>query len=214
MTTEVNDHSSAHRKRDIRAPGILVWSTTEKSCLPHSSLLPRGLVSADGIPDFVVPGRCAKVANQDKFDLRRYSGRWYQTQIIDNAYQPYTRCIHSNYDYSDSDYGFKVTTAGFSPNNEYLRLQGKIYPTKDFPAAHMLIDFPTVFAAPYEVIETDYDSYSCVYSCIDWNGYKSEFVFRLPVQRTTSAPPSSRKNGVDFSSFNEVAHTAECVYRA
>jgi len=29
------------------------------------------LVSADGIPDFVVPGRCAKVANQDKFDLRR-----------------------------------------------------------------------------------------------------------------------------------------------
>ncbi|ROT83856.1 crustacyanin subunit A [Penaeus vannamei] len=94
------------------------------------------LVSADGIPDFVVPGKCAKVANQDKFDLRKYSGRWYQTQIIDNAYQPFTRCIHSNYDYSDSDYGFKVTTAGFSPSNEYLRMQGKIYPTKDFPAAH------------------------------------------------------------------------------
>ncbi|XP_027238707.2 crustacyanin-A2 subunit [Penaeus vannamei] len=178
------------------------------------------LVSADGIPDFVVPGRCAKVANQDKFDLRRYSGRWYQTQIIDNAYQPYTRCIHSNYDYSDSDYGFKVTTAGFSPNNEYLRLQGKIYPTKDFPAAHMLIDFPTVFAAPYEVIETDYDSYSCVYSCIDWNGYKSEFGFVFSRTPQTSGPANDkcasvfRKNGVDFALFNEVAHTAECVYRA
>ncbi|ROT83844.1 crustacyanin subunit A [Penaeus vannamei] len=165
------------------------------------------LVSADGIPDFVVPGKCAKVANQDKFDLRKYSGRWYQTQIIDNAYQPFTRCIHSNYDYSDSDYGFKVTTAGFSPSNEYLRMQGKIYPTKDFPAAHMLIDFPTVFAAPYEVIETDYDSYSCVYSCIEMSGYKAEFGFVFSRTPQTSGPANDkcasvfRKNGVDFSSF-------------
>ncbi|ROT83788.1 crustacyanin subunit A [Penaeus vannamei] len=178
------------------------------------------LVSADGIPDFVVPGRCAKVANQDKFDLRRYSGRWYQTQIIDNAYQPYTRCIHSNYDYSDSDYGFKVTTAGFSPNNEYLRLQGKIYPTKDFPAAHMLIDFPTVFAAPYEVIETDYETYSCVYSCIDWNGYKSEFGFvfsRTPQtsgQRTTSAPPSSARTESTSPYSMTLLIRPKCVYRA
>ncbi|ROT83832.1 crustacyanin subunit A [Penaeus vannamei] len=169
------------------------------------------LVSADGIPDFVVPGKCAKVANQDKFDLRK---------IIDNAYQPFTRCIHSNYDYSDSDYGFKVTTAGFSPSNEYLRMQGKIYPTKDFPAAHMLIDFPTVFAAPYEVIETDYDSYSCVYSCIEMSGYKAEFGFVFSRTPQTSGPANDkcasvfRKNGVDFSSFSDVAHTAECVYRA
>ncbi|ROT83808.1 crustacyanin-A [Penaeus vannamei] len=159
------------------------------------------LVSADGIPDF-------------------YSGRWYQTQIIDNAYQPYTRCIHSNYDYSDSDYGFKVTTAGFSPNNEYLRLQGKIYPTKDFqlPTCSS-ISLPVLFAAPYEVIETDYETYSCVYSCI-WNGYKSEFGFVFSRTPQTSGPandkcaPSSAKNGVDFALFNDVAHTAECVYRA
>ncbi|XP_042855420.1 crustacyanin-A2 subunit-like [Penaeus japonicus] len=178
------------------------------------------VVAADSIPDFVVPGNCAKVANQDNFDLRRYSGRWYQTQIIDNAYQPFTRCIHSNYDYSDSDYGFKVTTAGFSPNNEYLRLQGKIYPTKDFPAAHMLIDFPTALAAPYEVIETDYENYACVYSCIDWDNYKSEFGFVFSRTPQNSGPASDkcasvfRRNGVDFSTFNVVPHTAECVYRA
>ncbi|XP_063598623.1 crustacyanin-A2 subunit-like [Penaeus indicus] len=59
----------------------------------------------------------------------------------------HTRCIHSNYDYSDS---------------------------KDF---QMLIDFSSVFAAPYEVIEIDYDSYACVYSCTDTDKYKSEFGF-------------------------------------
>ncbi|XP_047478260.1 crustacyanin-A2 subunit-like [Penaeus chinensis] len=176
------------------------------------------LVSADGIPDFVAPGNCAKVANQDNFDLRRYAGRWYQVKIIDNAYQPYTRCIHSNYDYSDN--GFRVTTAGLTPNNEYRRLQGKIYPTTDFPTAHMLIDFPSVFAAPYEVIETDYDSYSCVYSCIDTDKYKSEFGFvfsRTPQNSATAIDRCAsvfRRNGVDFSLFNVVPHTAECVYRA
>ncbi|ROT62661.1 crustacyanin subunit A [Penaeus vannamei] len=176
------------------------------------------LVAADGIPDFVAPGNCAKVGKSRQ--LRPSQSRWYQVQIIDNAYQPYTRCIHSNYDYSDSFNGFRVTTAGFSPNNEYLRLQGKIYPTKDFPPAHMLIDFPTVFAAPYEVIETDYDSYACVYSCIDTDKYKSEFgfVFSRTPQNSASAISRCasvfRRNGVDFSLFNPVPHTSECVYNA
>ena len=114
----------------------------------------------------------------------------------------------------------QVTTAGFSPNNEYLRLVGQIYPTKDFPAAHMLIDFPTVFAAPYEVIDTDYETYSCVYSCIEWDNYKSEygFVFSRTPQSTGPANAKCaavfRNNGVDFSRFAQVEHTAECVYRA
>ncbi|ROT83798.1 crustacyanin subunit A [Penaeus vannamei] len=173
------------------------------------------LVSADGIPDFVVPGRCAKVANQDNTPAAG----------IRPDHRQRLSAIHSlhplNYDYSDSDYGFKVTTAGFSPNNEYLRLQGKIYPqrTSQLPTCSS-ISLPVLFAAPYEVIETDYDSYSCVYSCIDWNGYKSEFGFVFSRTPQTSGPANDkcasvfRKNGVDFSSFNEVAHTAECVYRA
>ncbi|XP_027233291.2 crustacyanin-A2 subunit [Penaeus vannamei] len=178
------------------------------------------LVAADSIPDFVAPGSCAKVANQNNFDLHRYAGRWYQVQIIDIPYQPYTRCIHSDYDYSDSVNGFRVTTAGFSPNNEYIRLQGKIYPTKDFPPAHMLVDFPSAFAAPYEVIETDYDSYSCVYSCIGTDNYKSEFgfVFSRTPQNSASAISRCasvfRRNGVDFSLFSAVPHTSDCVYRA
>lgn len=37
---------------------------------------------------------------------------------------------------------FQVITAGSSPSNDYLRMMGKIYPTRDLPAAHMLVDFP------------------------------------------------------------------------
>nr|XP_053635313.1 crustacyanin-A2 subunit [Cherax quadricarinatus] len=177
-------------------------------------------VAADGIPSFVTPGKCASVANQDNFDLRKYAGRWYQTHIIENPYQPVTRCVHSNYDYSESDYGFKVTTAGFNPSDEYLKIDFSVYPTKEFPAAHMLIDAPSVFASPYEVIETDYDTYSCVYSCVTTDKYKSEFGFVFSRTPQTSGPAAEKcaavfnKNGVEFSKFKPVQQTAECVYRA
>ncbi|KAK4322112.1 hypothetical protein Pmani_007125 [Petrolisthes manimaculis] len=177
-------------------------------------------VAGDAIPDFVKPGKCAPVNLQNNFDLRKYSGRWYWTHMMDNLYMPIERCSHSNYEYSEIDYGFAVTTAGFSPSNEYLRLQGKIYPTKEFPTAHMLLDFPTVFAAPYKVIETDYETYSCIYSCMDSNDFKSEFGFVFSRSPVTDGLAEAKcaavfsKNGIDFSLFNRISHTAECAYRA
>ncbi|XP_068226196.1 crustacyanin-A2 subunit-like [Palaemon carinicauda] len=176
--------------------------------------------ASQALPDFLVPGNCANVKVQDKFDLRRYHGRWYQTEIMENAYQPYTKCINSFYDYSDADYGFRVATAGFSPKDEHLKLEGKIYPTKEFAASHMLIDFPTVMGYPYQVIETDYETYSCVYSCLDWNTYKTEFGFVFSRTPQNGGPATQkcaevfRRNGVDFSKFLTVPHSAECSYRA
>ncbi|XP_037800117.1 crustacyanin-A2 subunit-like [Penaeus monodon] len=178
------------------------------------------VVSADSIPQFVVPGKCANVLVQNNFDLHQYSGRWYQTSIIDNPYQPFTRCIHSNFENSALDNGFQVTTAGFSSSNEYLRMMGKIYPTKDFPAAHMLVDFPNTIAAPFQVIATDYHTYSCVYSCIAFDGYKAEFGFIYSRTPQTSGPATDkcaavfRANGVNVSAFKSVSHAADCVYRA
>ncbi|XP_066942281.1 crustacyanin-A2 subunit-like [Macrobrachium rosenbergii] len=172
------------------------------------------------IPDFLEKGDCAKVGVFPKFDLRRYSGRWYQTEIIKNAYQPYTKCINSFYDYSEPMFGFKVRTAGFSPEGEHKKLEGKIYPTKDFPASHMLIDFPTVMGWPYEVVDTDYDTYSCAYSCVDWNAYKTEFAFVFSRTPENNGPATAKckaifnKHGVDFSKFLTVPHTDDCVYRA
>ncbi|ROT62659.1 crustacyanin subunit A [Penaeus vannamei] len=92
------------------------------------------------------------------------------------------------------------------PQQRVPQTAGQDLPHKGLPTAHMLIDFPTVFfAAPYEVIETDYDSYACVYSCIDTDKYKSEFgfVFSRTPQNSASAISRCasvfRRNGVDFS---------------
>ncbi|XP_068226336.1 crustacyanin-A2 subunit-like [Palaemon carinicauda] len=172
------------------------------------------------IPEFLQKGNCAKVGIFPKFDLRRYSGRWYQTDIIEIPYQPYTRCINSFYDYSEPMYGFNVRTAGFTPEGVHEKKEGKIYPTERFPASHMLIDFPTVMGYPYEVIDTDYVTYSCVYSCVDWNAYKTEFAFVFSRTPENNGPATAKcksvftKRGIDFSTFVPVPHTDDCVYRA
>ncbi|XP_064084945.1 crustacyanin-A2 subunit-like [Macrobrachium nipponense] len=172
------------------------------------------------IPAFLEKGNCARVSVFPKFDLRKYGGRWYQTDIIEIPYQPYTKCINSFYDYSEPLYGFNVRTAGLSPEGEHLKLEGKIYPTEKFPASHMLIDFPTVMGYPYEVIDTDYDTYSCAYSCVDWNAYKTEFAFVFSRSPENNGPATAKcksifaKHGVDFSKFVAVPHTDDCVYKA
>ncbi|XP_068226347.1 crustacyanin-A2 subunit-like [Palaemon carinicauda] len=172
------------------------------------------------IPAFLEKGNCARVNLIPKFDLRKYSGRWYQTDIIKIPYQPYTKCINSFYDYSEPMYGFNVRTAGLSPEGEHLKKEGKIYPTEKFPPSHMLIDFPTVMGYPYEVIDTDYNTYSCVYSCVDWNAYKTEFAFvfsRNPENNglaTSKCKTIFTKYGIDFKKFVAVPHTDDCVYKA
>lgn len=55
---------------------------------------------------------------------------------------------------------------------------------------------------------------------MDTNGFKSEFGFvysRSPVSDGVAQDKCAAvfaKNGVDFSRFNRVPQTAECVYRA
>ncbi|XP_068226342.1 crustacyanin-A2 subunit-like [Palaemon carinicauda] len=172
------------------------------------------------IPKFLTRGNCAKVGYFPKFDLKRYSGRWYQTDVIEIPYQPYTKCINSFYEYSEPKYGYNVRTAGLTPEGEHLKKEGKIYPTERFPASHMLIDFPTIMGYPYEIIDTDYDTYSCVYSCVNWNSYKTEFAFVFSRTPENNGPATEKckavfnESGIDFSKFVPVPHTEECVYRA
>ncbi|KAK4293999.1 hypothetical protein Pmani_033350 [Petrolisthes manimaculis] len=84
----------------------------------------------------------------------------------------------------------------------------------------MLLEGPTVFATPYKVIETDYETYSCVYACISFDNYKTEFAFVFSRSPQNSGPATEKcaavfnRNGVEFSKFEVVPHTAECVYRA
>ncbi|XP_066941246.1 crustacyanin-A2 subunit-like [Macrobrachium rosenbergii] len=173
-----------------------------------------------GLPDFLLAGKCPDVSLQSNFDVRKYAGRWFMTEIIENPYMPMKKCISSKYDLDEREDAFQVTTSGLDVNDEHESLQGKIYHTSRFPKGHLHLDFPGVIGSPYKVIETDYESYSCVYSCIDWSGYKTEFGFvfsRTPENEgdaTEKCAEVFEKNGVDFDNFVSVPHSSDCDYES
>ncbi|KAK7086097.1 hypothetical protein SK128_008425 [Halocaridina rubra] len=174
--------------------------------------------AGEDLPEFLKPGKCADVAVQKDFDLSRYGGRWYHTEVIDNPYMPYVKCINSVYDISGD--GFDVTTDGVDSNDEHQEMQGKIYSTDAFQKAHMQVDFPDVIGSPFKVIETDYESYSCVYSCLDWSSYKTEFGFvfsRSPQNSgiaTKKCAEVFKRNGVDVGKFMTIPQSSKCDYRS
>ena len=113
-----------------------------------------------------------------------------------------------------------MSTAGATPEGRDARMNGAIYPTRDAgkDVSHMLVDFPDTFAAPYVVLDTDYTTYSCVYSCIGWDAYKSEFGFTFSRQPGGGALADQRcarvfaQQGVDYRQFQQVTHDQTCRY--
>merc|ERR1719204_880308 len=88
-----------------------------------------------------------------------------------------SKCIRSQYAYDPDIVGFNVSTSGKTSDDQALSTTGIIRTTKDNPHASMSILFDNVFPANYRIIETDYDSYSCVYTCTETSGFKTEFGF-------------------------------------
>ncbi|XP_068223784.1 crustacyanin-A2 subunit-like [Palaemon carinicauda] len=169
-----------------------------------------------GLPDFLLAGKCADVSLQPNFDVRKYAGRWFMTEITENPYLPLKKCVTSKYDLDEEEHGFRVTTSGLDVNWEHKSLQGNVSQTSRSPSAHLHLDFPGVIGSPYKVIETDYENYSCVYSCIDWSGYKTEFGFVFSRTQenwghaTEKCSEVFKKNGVDFNNFVAIPQSSDC----
>lgn len=59
----------------------------------------------------------------------------------------------------------------------------------------------TAFAAPYTILDTDYENYSCIYSCVDYNSnYHSDFAFIF----TRSPTPSDNYLRKCQKAFNDI----------
>ncbi|KAK4322316.1 hypothetical protein Pmani_006922 [Petrolisthes manimaculis] len=70
----------------------------------------------------------------------------------------------------------------------HVELTDTIIPQQPDPA-HMTVTAAGVPAAPYQILETDYRTYSCVYSCLEYFGFRAEFAWvfgRTPTLSTNT----------------------------
>ncbi|XP_064084057.1 crustacyanin-C1 subunit-like [Macrobrachium nipponense] len=137
-------------------------------------------VVADEVPDFVIKGKCPAVDEQRLWQQQlpnhsRFGGVWYQQAISTNPYQLLKKCVRIHYDYNGK--GFDVKTVGITPEGSQLKRKGVLTPMP-LGDPHLMINLENSFPAPLVILDTDYNNYACMYSCMEYNyGYHSDFAF-------------------------------------
>ncbi|XP_064084944.1 crustacyanin-C1 subunit-like [Macrobrachium nipponense] len=137
-------------------------------------------VVADVVPDFVIKGKCPaidehKLWREQLPNHYKFGGVWYQQAISTNPYQHLKKCVRIQYDFNGK--GFDVKGVGITPEGNKLKRVGKIEPMP-LGDPHLMINLENSFPAPLIILDTDYNNYACLYSCIDYNyDHHSDFSF-------------------------------------
>ncbi|ROT83851.1 crustacyanin subunit C [Penaeus vannamei] len=167
-------------------------------------------VAADKIPDFLVPGKCPAVNEKALFEQQipnhsKYAGVWYEIALTNNPYQLLKQCVRNEYSFDGSKFIAKST--GINADGNLMRHNGQVLPMP-LGDPHLSIDYEGSFTAPYVILDTDYENFSCIYSCVEFNyGYYADFAFifsrspSLSDQYLRRCEAAFKEIGVDVSRF-------------
>ncbi|XP_068227313.1 crustacyanin-C1 subunit-like [Palaemon carinicauda] len=178
-------------------------------------------VIADDVPDFVTKGKCPSVDEQSLWEQQlpkhaSFGGVWYQQAISTNPYQLLKKCVRIQYDYNGK--GFNVKSVGITSQGSQLQRSGVLKPMP-LGDPHLMINLENSFPSPLVILDTDYNNYACMYSCMDYTyGYHSDFAFYF-----TRSPDSHDKYiskckaafediGVDSSRLIKTEQGRDCDY--
>ncbi|ROT83802.1 crustacyanin subunit C [Penaeus vannamei] len=80
-------------------------------------------------------------------------------------------------------------------------------------------EYSFAFTAPYVILDTDYENFSCIYSCVEFNyGYYADFAFifsrspSLSDQYLRRCEAAFKEIGVDVSRFAKTVQGSNCPY--
>ncbi|XP_063600406.1 crustacyanin-C1 subunit-like [Penaeus indicus] len=190
----------------------------------NSSLLVLALVAvvaADKIPDFVVPGKCPALDRKALFDSQKpnypkFAGVWYEIALTKNPYQLLQQCVRNEYSFDGTKFAAKST--GINAEGSLMRRNGQILPMP-LGEPNLSIDYEGSFMAPFVILDTDYDNFACIHSCVDVSqGYFADFAFIF--SRTPSMSDKHLKRceaafrdiAVDTSRFVKTVQGSSCPY--
>ncbi|XP_072428325.1 apolipoprotein D-like [Chiloscyllium punctatum] len=153
-------------------------------------------------------GGCEHVEVQKNFSLDQYMGTWYEIERFYNVTGD-VRCISETISSSDNEIetvyelitlitkGNEVTehTAELIPPDETVKDQAKLTYRLDEQMGHEPMDDEVVFH--YWVLDTDYTSYSLVFSCVSFLGIMhTPYAWIFSRERQLSANTTQYLHGV------------------
>jgi len=131
--------------------------------------------------------KCPEVQTKADFDLSKYLGRWYEIEKYPNWFEKGS-C-------NGADYKLKSDGMVAVNNSEVLdngKLNFAIGEARQNPSSDVLSHLQVRFSrwqpwGQYLVLDTDYDSFTVVYSCTNLLVARMEFLWIMSRQRTLSA---------------------------
>jgi apolipoprotein D and lipocalin family protein len=155
-------------------------------------------------------------------DFSKYQGLWYE-QVNSKAFiiDANLRCVTANYS-ANADGTVKVFNVGTqgSPTGALTTAEGKAT-IKDASTCDLGVKFSSLqpFDAPYQVWDTDYESYAIIISCIpvlNALGQSDIWILsrvpNLPTEKLDALLKKLKDNGFDYSDKRFQVHTSDCEY--
>ncbi|ROT83849.1 crustacyanin subunit C [Penaeus vannamei] len=179
-------------------------------------------VAADKIPDFLVPGKCPAVNEKALFEKQipnhsKYAGVWYEIALTNNPYQLLKQCVRNEYSFDGSKFIAKST--GINADGNLMSTTARFFPCLLETLISPSTTKDVTFTAPYVILDTDYENFSCIYSCVEFNyGYYADFAFifsrspSLSDQYLRRCEAAFKEIGVDVSRFAKTVQGSNCPY--
>lgn len=119
----------------------------------------------------IMPGACPDIKAMDNFDPSRYLGKWYEAEKYFFVFEFGGKCITANYSKKDNGMVGVVNKQINLLSGIQSEIRGQATQVSRSDEAKLTVSFPSLpinIEAPYWVIDTDYDSYSVVWSCYEF----------------------------------------------
>jgi len=164
-----------------------------------------GLACLAQSPSF---GGCPTVPAQTTFDLQKYLGDWYEIWVFPTHFEK-GKCTQAHYSLKNDSH-IEVYNRGYQNGTEVRAIGDAYCPASEHPA-NLLVRFAAGTPyGKYNVIDTDYGTYTLIYSCESILGVAHiEFAWILARQRQISQELTDRLfnelkgYGVDTTKFHK-----------
>jgi len=145
----------------------------------------------------VQTGVCPVVKTMQKFEPQKYMGKWYEIQKYPMIWQTGQKCTTATYGLNPNGTVNVDNQAIFKYIDYPVGIQGLATPSPS-ESSKLVVSFGSFFPkGDYWLIDTDYTSYSLVYSCCQLTVPYFNLPFRLEYSWILSRKPTLDQNRVN-----------------
>ncbi|XP_018018424.1 apolipoprotein D-like [Hyalella azteca] len=160
-------------------------------------------------------GLCPDFQNIAAFEIPPYLGRWYEAHRYPAGFEEGNTCVTADYGAID-DTTISVTNNANLPDGTLDTIVGT--GTATGVPGQLIVQFPGEPVGFYNVLATDYETYSSVYSCSQIGEFRDQYAWvlsrteEMPADSLTAALDAFESNGIDTAVLQPTLQGAGCVY--